>query len=247
MDRKTAYTRKAELYARYRWDYSSAAFDLLFEKTRLAADACVVDLGAGTGILTRHFAGRARQVLGVELNLTMCQQAAQYLGDAPGCRVLAAGAEAVPLPSGCADLVCAAQAVHWFDAEPARSEIRRILKPGGWLAVLRNYSTDDAVGRAMGPLHAREYGVEMPALPRRVPNAFYFEGGEFRRYTFPFSFQQGWQDFLGAMLSASYMPDEDHPLFPKLERAARQVFAQFSHGGQLEVCGETELYLGQFA
>ncbi len=247
MDGKTVYSRKAELYARYRWNYSPAAIALIFEQAGLFDGSLVVDLGAGTGILTRHFIQQVGRVAAVEPNFAMARQAVRSLPPGTGCIVAAACAEAVPLPSGCADLICAAQAVHWFDPIPARSEIRRVLKPGGWLAILRNYPTDEAQARAMQPLYSAEYGVDTAAAatsPARVPETFYFAGAEYRRYTFPFRFRQDWPAFLGALLSASYMPDTDHPLFTKLERAAREVFERFSQSGTLEVRGETELYLG---
>ncbi len=249
IDGKTAYSRKAELYARYRWDYSPAALAVIFEQAQLDASALVVDLGAGTGILTRHFAGRAWRVAALEPDPLMARQAARILAGLPRCAVVTACAEDVPLPPGCASLVCAAQAVHWFDPLPARAEMRRVLRPGGWLALLRNYGADgEEQARAMKSLHAPEYGVNAAASatsPARAPESFYYEGGQYRRLTFPFCFRQDWQAFLGALLSASYMPDPDHPRFPALERAARAVFERFSRGGLIEVRGATELYLGQ--
>ena len=57
--------------------------------------------------------------------------------------------------------------------------------------------------------------------------------------------QEPWEAFIGSLISASDMPDEDHPLYANLERAARRVFDRFRSGDLLEVRGETELCLGQ--
>jgi hypothetical protein len=62
---------------------------------------------------------------------------------------------------------------------------------------------------------------------------------------YPFTLQETWNSFIGSLCSASFMPDEDHPLYPKLERAARRVFDRFRRGDLLTVHGATELYLGQ--
>jgi SAM-dependent methyltransferase len=57
---------------------------------------------------------------------------------AGGIEILAGTAEALPLPSGCADVVTAAQAFHWFRTADALAEMYRILRPGGVLALLWN-------------------------------------------------------------------------------------------------------------
>ena len=99
----------------------------------------VVDLGAGTGLSSVAWAGRARQVTAVEPAGDMRRRAERRIGDAragSGTRftVLDATAEATGLPGGCADVVTASQAMHWFDPDRALPEIARLLCPGGVLA-----------------------------------------------------------------------------------------------------------------
>jgi SAM-dependent methyltransferase len=241
------YSTKAEKYARYRWDYASAAVREIFERAALTLDSVVADIGAGTGILTKHFVGRVKQVYAVEPNPEMRLQAARLLQAELSCAVLDGGAEAIPLPDASVDLITAAQAIHWFDPEPARGEVRRVLKPGGWLAILRNTSTDAELGKALGDLSKPEFGVNVEIdrqRPAGRPLEFYFGGAGFERLIFPFATRQDWPAFIGALLSASYMPDGDHPLYPCLEAAARQVFERFSRNSWLETHGETELCIG---
>jgi SAM-dependent methyltransferase len=171
------------------------------------------------------------------------------------CTIIDGSAEATTLPDHAVDVIAVAQAIHWFDPEPTREEFFRILKPGGWLAVLRNYSTDDKLGRAQPPfgkatewLLTPENGVDFSRIirpPDKKPVGFYYGHEAFQTKTFPFLFQQNWEEFIGAQLTASYMPDEDHPLYRNLESAARRVFEDFSADGWLEVRGETELVIGQ--
>jgi SAM-dependent methyltransferase len=119
----------------------------------------VVDVAAGTGLSTVMWVGRARQVTAVEPGADMRAVALRRLGlnpdrpagvlassgpaarTAPGgaarptaVTVAAGSAEATGLPDGCADLVTASQAMHWFDAARALPEIARILRPGGVFA-----------------------------------------------------------------------------------------------------------------
>lgn len=242
------YSSKAEKYARYRWHYAPAAVEALCEIAELGSDSRVVDVGAGTGILTGCLAGRAGRVLGVEPDLAMLQQARASLPAGSGCELAAGCAESLPLATGWADAVTAAQAVHWFEPHSARSEFRRALRPGGWLALLRNLSSDPALDAANADLVRPEFGARLAANrqpARQTPVEFWYEGGRFQRLTFEFTYRETWDAYLGALCSASFMPDEDDPLFPPLERAARAVFDRFAVDGWLAVRGETELVIGQ--
>ena len=108
----------------------------------------VVDVGAGTGLSTILWAGRAATVTAVEPGDDMRAIAARRLGLTAGSpadsagqdagpttfAVTAGSAEATGLPDNCADIVTASQAMHWFDADRALPEIVRILRPGGVFA-----------------------------------------------------------------------------------------------------------------
>jgi SAM-dependent methyltransferase len=102
----------------------------------------VVDLGAGTGLSAVAWAGRARHVTAVEPSDAMRRLAGRRIAGlsagegaaGTGFTVAAATAEDTGLPDGCADVVTASQAMHWFDADRALPEIARLLRPGGVLA-----------------------------------------------------------------------------------------------------------------
>ena len=120
-------------YDRFRPRYPEEA--LRWALDGLAAPARVVDLGAGTGILTRGVLALGHRVVPVEPDPGM---RAQRAAATPGTTALAGSAEAVPLPDGSADAVLVGQAYHWFDREPAHAEIARVLRPGGTFAPIWN-------------------------------------------------------------------------------------------------------------
>jgi ubiquinone/menaquinone biosynthesis C-methylase UbiE len=248
MDTKEVYSTKAEKYAKYRWDYAPQAIEAIVEITRMNSESTLADLGAGTGILTRHFAGRVHRVYAIEPNAEQRQILARELQAFLSVRVLNASAEDTMLPKSSVDVITVAQAIHWFDPEPARREMLRVLKRGGWLALVRNYGTNEEKSEALGSLVKEEYGADFTVVterPRKVPNRFYFGDEHSQKLTFPFRSSQNWEQFIGSLTTASYMPDEAHPLCGKLEAKAREVFSRYSADGSWIVEGETELIIGQ--
>jgi SAM-dependent methyltransferase len=95
----------------------------------------VLDLGAGTGKLTRVLANRYAHVIAVEPLDELRAVLAERVREAD---VRAGAAEAVPLTDASVDAVFAGQAFHWFANDAAVGEIVRVLRPGGVLALLWN-------------------------------------------------------------------------------------------------------------
>jgi SAM-dependent methyltransferase len=98
-----------------------------------ATDA--LEIGAGTGLLTRLLAARIDHVTAVEPDDRM---RAVLSASAPGVDVRAGQAEALPADSSSYDVVLAASAWHWVDEERAVPEVARVLRPGGRLALVWN-------------------------------------------------------------------------------------------------------------
>jgi SAM-dependent methyltransferase len=97
--------------------------------------ATVLELGAGTGKLTRLLITRFAHVIAVEPDEAMRHMLASLCPKAETC---AGSAEAIPLAEGCVDAVFAAEAFHWFDGERALAEIARVLRPLGALILMWN-------------------------------------------------------------------------------------------------------------
>ena len=96
----------------------------------------MVDLGAGTGKLTRGLTVLGYDVIAVEPSREMAEQLRAAV---PGVVALEGSAESIPLLDGSADVVLAAQSYHWFDELVALPEIARVLRPQGALGLVWNW------------------------------------------------------------------------------------------------------------
>lgn len=121
-------------YERTRPDYPGEVLDILGRELGVGLSMTVVELGAGTGKFTRMLAPEVGLLVATEPVAAMRAE----LAAAVATPVVAATAEAVALRHGCADLVVAATAFHWFRGREALAEAHRLLRPGGGLALVWN-------------------------------------------------------------------------------------------------------------
>lgn len=122
-------------YERARPSYPPGSIEILRRELGIGPGARVCDLAAGTGKLTRLLVPTGADVVAVEPVPGMRDQLSEVL---PEIEVLDGTAEAIPFDDDSLDAVTVAQAFHWFKFDEALSEIRRVLRPGGGLAILFN-------------------------------------------------------------------------------------------------------------
>jgi SAM-dependent methyltransferase len=101
----------------------------------LPSAATVLELGAGTGKLTRLLVSTFGRVVAVEPAEAMSRL---LVAHCPGAEVLDGSAEEIPLANASVDAVFAAEAFHKFDGERALAEIARVLRPRGMLVLMWN-------------------------------------------------------------------------------------------------------------
>ena len=95
----------------------------------------VLELGAGTGKLTRELVALGHDVHATDPDPAMLKVLTRHL---PDTRVSEGSAEEIPAPDRSVDVVVAAQCFHWFDLDRALPEIARVLRPGGHVALTWN-------------------------------------------------------------------------------------------------------------
>lgn len=123
----------ASTYARIRPAYARAAIGEL--KAAIGTAGPVVDVAAGTGILTGQLDRSGLRMLAVEPVPEMLGQLRRSLPGVPSARALA---EALPFTDSTLDGVVVGEAFHRFDAPAALAEATRVLRPGGVLVMLWN-------------------------------------------------------------------------------------------------------------
>ncbi len=243
------FTGLAQLYSQHRPSYPNAALDFIISHCQLNEQSILVDVGCGTGISSRSFAERGIPVIGIEPNAEMRQQAQGETSSAEAANLSyrEGRAEATGLPDSCANAVIAAQAFHWFEADPALREFHRILKPDGFAVLLWNQRDEsDPFTRAYGD------GVRTLAETEVIEP---FHGRGEALLTSPL-FQEGVRKFLshdqvldepgflGRAFSASYAPRGAEPA--KLyAQEIRDLFRQYQRNGRIVMHYETSVFLAR--
>jgi SAM-dependent methyltransferase len=241
------FTGLAQVYARCRPGYPEAAVDYIMTRCGLGPQALLVDVGCGTGIASRLFASRGVPVVGVEPNADMRAraQAEPLPAGCPVPRYCEGRAEATGLAAGMADAVLAAQAFHWFQADAALREFRRLLKPAGWVALVWNERDEaDPFTAAYGAVIRTApdtAAVEGPRARAGEPLSVspLFEQGERVRFTNQQELDE--EGVLGRAFSASYAPREPAAV-EAFAAALRDVFARYQRDGKVMLCYETTVH-----
>lgn len=157
----------AELYERRRPTYPEGAVDWLVARLRIDTSSTVLDLGAGTGKLTRALVPRAAHVIAVDPGTEMLAQLRRVV---PQAEAVVGAAESIPLGDDSVDAVVCGQSFHWFRVDEARVEIRRVLRPGRGLGLIWNSRDQDdelqrEITKLLAPLvpqdHATHSGVRV--------------------------------------------------------------------------------------
>ena len=130
----------ADLYEQARPEYPPESVEWVASKLGLGRDSTIVDLGAGTGKLTRALLATGSRVIAIEPGDAMRGELERAL---PEVEALRGAAEDIPLADASADCIAVGQAFHWFRHEEALPELHRVLRPGGGLALFWNSRDHD--------------------------------------------------------------------------------------------------------
>ncbi len=216
----------------------------------LRAGQVVADIGSGTGLSARPFLEAGCTVYGVEPNAAMRATAEEFLSDFSNFTSVDGTSDATTLADSSCDLVIAAQAFHWFDPEPTRAEMARILKPGGWIALIWNERQLDTTP------FLREYEKFLMEFANDYEQVRHENVDDTRLQAF-FQVPYGSAKFansqvfdldgaIGRIVSSSYMPSETAERFPQMKNEFTRLFAKHAENGTIELLYNTTVYYSQF-
>jgi SAM-dependent methyltransferase len=121
-------------YAAGRPEYPPRVYELLVERCELRAGVRVVEIGPGTGLVTRHLLDAGAHVTAVEPNAAMARFLEEEFSHQE-LEVIVAPFEHATLPAREFDLAVAATSFHWVEREQGLCRLQRIIRPDGWVAI----------------------------------------------------------------------------------------------------------------
>jgi SAM-dependent methyltransferase len=175
----------ADVYERARPGYPQEAIDWIADRLDLRLDRIVLDLGAGTGKLTRSLVDTGARVIAVEPGDAMRAVLERAV---PQAEAMRGSAEDIPLPTASVDAIAIGQAFHWFRHDVAMPELHRVLRPRGGVALIWNTRDPELpLHREIGELIAPFVPPDRPApdeWSRQLGESELFGPLELRQFSF---------------------------------------------------------------
>ena len=237
-----AFELVAGLYERARPEYPPDAVAWIAAQLDLRPGRTVLDIGAGTGKLTRALIPTGARVIAVEPGEQML---AQLRAAVPEAETVLAAAESIPLADGSVDGVTVGQAFHWFRHDEALPELHRVLRPGGALALIWNARDHDhPVQQSIREL------IEPFVPPGREPHSVAaLEAsdlfGRIEEREFRWAQELDAEGVVARIGSVSFVAAAPEAQRAELARRLREVVAE--EGGRVSFAYVTKVYVSRVA
>ncbi|MBM3327896.1 MAG: class I SAM-dependent methyltransferase [Calditrichaeota bacterium] len=247
VDPKGRFSSRTPFYHAARPRYPLAMQDFLKAELGLGPGSMVADVGSGSGLSCEPFLALGCRVWAVEPNPEMRREAERHY------RVLSwtsvdGSAEATTLASGQFDCAAAGQAFHWFDADRARIEFARILKPSGstvifWNRRIREGGFNEAYEEIIVRFRRGMEALDDFFRYQGRLNAFF--SGRFETRSLQNHQDLNREGLMARILSASYMPLPYDPDYHDLLKAVDTAFARFERSGKVRIDYNTDVHYGR--
>jgi ubiquinone/menaquinone biosynthesis C-methylase UbiE len=232
----------ADVYERARPGYPREAVKWIAEQLDLREGRTVLDLGAGTGKLSRSLLRTGVRVIAVEPGDAMRAELERAVPEAEAVR---GSAEQIPLADDSVDAITIGQAFHWFRYDEAMPELHRVLRPAGGLALLWNNRDQEA------PLQREISALIAPFVPtgrastgdssRHLAESDLFGPIEERRFRFVQELDA--DGLVQRLASTSFVAAAPAELRAQFEQKLRDLVA--SKGGSVEFPYVTDVYVSR--
>ncbi len=133
----------AEEYDRHRPAYPDALIDQACEVGGLGPGATVLEIGCGTGQLTRSLLARGLRVTAIEPGERLIARARHQLADAGEVEFVNRRLEDAPLPHAHYSAVFSGSAIHWIDPDVSWQRTGAALVDGGTLVLVSYFGCQD--------------------------------------------------------------------------------------------------------
>ncbi len=216
----------------------------------LNSESLVADIGSGTGISSKLFLDSGNVVYGVEPNAKMREAAAEFLAAYPNFYSIDGTSTATNLFNASVNIITAAQAFHWFEPEPTRKEFKRILKPGGWVALMWNERQLDTTPflieyEKLLLKYANDYTKVRHDNINETTLKNYFQG-DFRTATFANKQVLDFDGIKGRVSSSLYMPSESDRQYSAMVEELQTLFDKHAENDRIQVFYDTNVFYKQY-
>ena len=233
------FTDKADIYDKYRPKYSKGFIDYLYQYLALSNNAVIADIGAGTGILSEEFLKRGSNVICVEPNKKMLEQAKRKLQHYKNVSFINETAESTNIKDTSIDIITVGQAFHWFNEKLFLNECKRILVDEGIVVLAWNVSnSEDPINKAVSHLnymYAKNYNGYNARDKDGNAEIHFFEN----------NLLLDKREFIGRCLSRSYAPNLSDNNYEKYVNGLSDIFDNYSESKKIRIKNNTKCILGK--
>jgi SAM-dependent methyltransferase len=243
------FSDRVENYVRYRPHYPAAIIDCLKKERGLTKNHTIADIGSGTGISSELFLLNGNRVYGIEPNDEMRKAAEEIYKDKKNFISVNGTAENTTLPDAGIDFIIAGQAFHWFDADKAKTEFKRIAAPNVWLLLIWNERKQNSPFQqayeellfryAPGYNESTHRNIKLSDIEK------FFAPEKCRLHSFDNTQMFDFDGLKGRLLSSSYVPLQNSNLYQPMIEALQSIFSKFSKNGFVAFDYDCNLYYGK--
>ena len=239
------FTENVDEYDKYRLPYNSDAISetIKYISNVIKIDT-VADIGAGTGILTHQLLKyKFNKYYAVEPNIKM-QECSINKDKKSKIIHLNNMSNKTEIPSNTIDVIFVGTAIHWFEPQSTLKEFKRILKPGGFLVLLRGSDASKAYSD-VSDLYTkyREYRVKDNEMVGRYEKGMENYSDKFYTIMSRKPVIVSIDHFIGFILSFSVSPKKSNPIYDKFVNDVKHIYNKYKQDNGLTLLSKTTILI----